>query len=131
MPSCGPVPSAVLLRRMGDLGMAPARAAGVDEVLPGTMKMVSVRGQAILLVNVDGTIHALQAYCSHEQEPLEDGFLFGDDLTCGLHGSRFSVATGNVLDPPATIPLRTYAVYMRGSEVWVDLDRFDASTRPS
>jgi 3-phenylpropionate/trans-cinnamate dioxygenase ferredoxin subunit len=84
--------------------------ARLDDVAPGTMLMVQVDGTDILLVNLDGTLHATQGVCSHEYFELDKGFLTGDTLTCALHLSRFDLETGEALDPPAELPLAVYPV---------------------
>jgi len=68
------------------------------------MLMIQVDGTDILLVHRDG-LHALQGICSHEYFELDKGFLTGDSVTCALHLSRFDLATGEALDPPAVMPL--------------------------
>ena len=83
-----------------------ARAADLEE---GTMLMVQVDGTNILLVNQDG-LHALQGTCSHEYFELDQGFLSDGSVTCALHLSRFDLTDGEPLDPPADLPLATYAV---------------------
>ncbi len=88
------------LRRIG--------VAHLDEIPPGTMLMVQVDGTDVLLVNLDGHIHAMQGICSHEYFELDKGFLTGDSLTCALHLSRFDLETGDALDPPAELPLARY-----------------------
>ena len=74
------------------------------------MQMVEVDATQILLVNLDGEIHATQGICSHEYFELDKGFLTGNTLTCALHLSRFDLDTGEALDPPAELPLAIYAV---------------------
>ena len=82
----------------------------VSDVEPGTMHLVSVDDTAILVVNVDGAIHAVQGNCSHEEADLATGELGGERLTCTLHWSAFDVRTGDVIDPPAEQPLVTFPV---------------------
>ncbi len=72
--------------------------------------MVQVDGTDILLVNLDGRIHAVQGICSHQYFELDKGFLTGDSITCALHLSRFDLETGEPLDPPAELPLAVYPV---------------------
>jgi nitrite reductase/ring-hydroxylating ferredoxin subunit len=74
------------------------------------MEMVQVDGTDILLVNLDGRIHAVQGICSHEYFELDKGFLTGDSVTCALHLSRFDLETGEALDPPAELSLAVYPV---------------------
>ncbi len=72
--------------------------------------MVQVDGTDILLVNLEGRIHAVQGICSHQYFELDKGFLTGDSITCALHLSRFDLETGEALDPPAELPLAVYPV---------------------
>jgi len=74
------------------------------------MEMVQVDGTDILLVNLDGRIHAVQGICSHQYFELDKGFLTEDSITCALHLSRFDLVTGEALDPPAELPLAVYPV---------------------
>jgi 3-phenylpropionate/trans-cinnamate dioxygenase ferredoxin subunit len=95
--------------------------AGIDEVPPGTLKMVQVDGTNIVLANVDGRIHAAQGVCSHEYFELDKGFLTGDSLTCALHLSRFDLETGDALDPPAELPLMIYPVAVEDGRIVLEL----------
>jgi 3-phenylpropionate/trans-cinnamate dioxygenase ferredoxin component len=103
-------------------GAAPRRVpvARLEEVPPGTMLMVQVDGTNILLVNQDG-LHALQGTCSHEYFEMDRGFLTGDAVTCALHLSRFELATGEALDPPAELPLVRYALAVEDGTIVLHL----------
>jgi 3-phenylpropionate/trans-cinnamate dioxygenase ferredoxin component len=102
--------------RMTEQPSGPLRevqVAVLEELPPGTMKMVQLDGTDILLINLEGTIRAVQGVCSHEYFELDKGFLTGDTLTCALHFSRFDLDTGEPLDPPAELPLAVYPVEVR------------------
>jgi 3-phenylpropionate/trans-cinnamate dioxygenase ferredoxin subunit len=109
--------------RAGSLsdGMRRVPVASPDDVPVGTMLMVQVDGTDILLVNVDGTIRAMQGVCSHEYFELDKGFLTGDTLTCALHLSRFDLETGEALDPPAELPLQVYGTEIEAGQIVVVL----------
>ena len=92
------------------------------ELRPGTMKRVDVRGRRILLVNVDGRVCAVDDTCTHEDASLSTGVLRGELVKCPLHGSRFNVCTGQVLEEPAEEPLRTYPVREEGGRILVGLE---------
>ena|SRR6478752_135918 len=94
--------------------------ARVDELPPGTMLMVQVDHTNILLVNQDG-LHALQGTCSHEYFELDKGFLTGDSVTCALHLSRFDLASGEALDPPAELPLARYGLRAEDGDLVLEL----------
>ena len=89
----------------------------LDDVPPGTMRMVEVDdGDLVLVVNVDGRLRAMQGICSHQYFELDKGFLTGSSLTCALHLSRFDLGTGEALDPPAEAPLAMYPVAVEDGE---------------
>jgi 3-phenylpropionate/trans-cinnamate dioxygenase ferredoxin subunit len=95
---------------------------GVDEVPDGTMQMAWVDGtDAVLVVNVGGTIKAMQGICSHEYFELDKGFLTRDSLTCALHMSRFDLETGDALDPPAEEPLAMYPVVVEDGRILIEV----------
>jgi len=83
---------------------------GTDEVPEGTMKMAWVDGtDPVLVVHATaGEYRAMQGICSHEYFELDKGFLTAGSLTCALHLSRFDLASGEPLDPPAEVPLALY-----------------------
>lgn len=96
--------------------------AAVDEVPPGTMKLVWVdETEPVLVVNLDGEIHAMQGICSHEYFELDKGFLSGGSLTCALHLSRFDLRTGEALDPPAEAPLARYPVVVEDGRILIEV----------
>ena len=95
-------------------------AIRTDELAPGSMKRVSIEGHALLVANVDGRYCAVDDTCTHEDASLSSGSLKGELVKCPLHGSRFSVITGTVLEEPAEQDLRTYRVKIEGGVVYVE-----------
>jgi 3-phenylpropionate/trans-cinnamate dioxygenase ferredoxin component len=90
-------------------------------VAPGTLHMAWVDGtEPVILVNADGVIRALAGVCSHEYFELDKGFLTDGSITCALHLSRFDLATGEPLDPPADEPLAVYPVTLADGRVLID-----------
>ncbi len=97
------------------------KVAAVGDIKPGKMKCVAVAGRRILLANVAGNFYATDDTCTHEDASLSTGFLKGEWVKCPLHGSRFNVCTGQVLDEPAEHNLRTYAVRVDGDDILLRL----------
>ena len=100
-------------------------AAKASEILPGKMKRVQVGGRLLLLANVEGRFYAVDDTCTHEEASLSAGVLKGCLVRCPLHGSRFDVCTGRVLEEPAERNLRTYPVYLDGDRVRVGIAEGD------
>ena len=105
---------------------APADLRRLDlcaaaDVPPGTMKLVEVEDELVLVTNVDGRFHAAQGVCSHEYFELDRGVVIGDSILCTLHLSRFSLIDGDVFDPPADMPLVIYPVVVEDGRVSIEV----------
>jgi nitrite reductase/ring-hydroxylating ferredoxin subunit len=81
-----------------------------DALRPGSMKGLEVPGRRLVVYNVLGAFHVTDNVCTHAFAILSDGWLEGGVVECPLHGGRFDVATGKVLNEPAVRDLRTYPV---------------------
>ncbi len=96
---------------------------GADEIGEGEMRMAWVDGGAspVLVVRVGGVLRATQGTCSHEYFELDRGFLTRGSLTCPLHMSRFDLASGEALDPPAELPLAVYPVVVENGRILIEV----------
>jgi nitrite reductase/ring-hydroxylating ferredoxin subunit len=81
--------------------------------------VVAVEGREIAVFWVGGELVAVDNACPHEGNPLVEGEILGDSLTCAYHGWRFDLATGACLFGDE--PVRRYPVEARGDEVWIAL----------
>jgi nitrite reductase/ring-hydroxylating ferredoxin subunit len=93
----------------------------LSDVPTGSMFPVDVVENHLVIVNVEGTLYAVDRICTHETADLSTGFLIDSEVTCPLHLSRFDVTNGTVKNPPATRPLRTYKLRVEGTTVSVQL----------
>lgn len=97
------------------------KACEVSDVPPGAMHAVDVGETRLMIVNVEGTLYAVDRICTHEEADLSTGFLNGSVVTCPLHLSRFDVKTGAVDNLPATVALATYKLKIEGTSVYVEV----------
>ncbi len=95
--------------------------AAADAVVRTEMFEVEASGRALLLLAVDGRIHAVDAVCPHHQAWLSMGRLDGDCIDCPRHQGRFEIATGRQLRGPACPPLGVYPVRLEAGRVLVAL----------
>lgn len=95
--------------------------AKLEDVPENALVGVVAGDQAVVLVNREGTIYALEDRCSHEEFPLSSGDLAGGEITCVLHGARFDIETGLPRALPAVLPVRTYEVRVEGDDIQVKL----------
>lgn len=102
--------------------MAFVYAAKVSDVPLGKVKVVEVGDEELALCNVGGEIYAIANVCTHDDGPLGEGMLLGEEIECPRHGARFSVRSGEVRTLPAIIPIPTFEVRVEGDEILVDVD---------
>ncbi len=102
--------------------MARHRVARVDDLAPESLRRLEVAGETICLAHAeDGHFYALNDVCTHEDYSLSEGELWGMDLECPKHGSRFNLETGAVTGLPAVIPAQTYKVEVADGDVFIDV----------
>lgn len=97
-----------------------ARLADLPDAQPVA---VTAKGRTLCLVRVDDQVFACEDRCSHAEYPLSEGEIVDDYvIECALHGARFDVRSGAVLEPPATEDLTMYPVRVENGDVYVRLD---------
>jgi nitrite reductase [NAD(P)H] small subunit len=94
------------------------RVARVDEIPPGTSKVVEVNQKSIAIFNVDGAMYAIYNICPHEGGPLGEGSLKGCVVSCPWHDLAFDVRNGQATDGGGYC-VGSYEVSVRGQDVFV------------
>ncbi len=102
--------------------------AETAEVPKDGVKVVTVAGTPIALLNVAGEIFALEHSCPHQGGPIGEGEICGMTITCPWHDWKFDIRTGaNDRDP--TILAKTYAVRVVEGMVLVEVSRLLSGAR--
>ena len=102
--------------------MAFENVGPVTDVAKGTALQVEIDGVEIAVVHADDdNFYAVRDECSHASVALSEGEVDGCTLECWLHGSRFDLKTGEPTGLPATEPVATFPVEVRGDDVYVDV----------
>lgn len=94
--------------------------AKISEIPNFGKKVVTVSGREILLVNVKGTIYAVENECPHQGSPLNAAVVKDDYISCPRHGYRFNLVDGMCAEHPECI-LATFPVKLSGDDISVDL----------
>jgi nitrite reductase/ring-hydroxylating ferredoxin subunit len=74
------------------------KVANKKDIKEGGLLGVELKGNNIVLAMINGQVFAMDAVCSHQGAPLEEGTLEGFNLTCPLHYAVFDVRNGKVSD---------------------------------
>lgn len=114
--------SGPILAIISSVTNALIQAVKVHDLPPGRMTCVDIGGRRILVANVDGVFYATDDTCTHEEASLSSGSLKDDLVKCPLHGSRFSLRTGEPIEDPAQEPLRCYPVKVEDGAVLIQFD---------
>ena len=88
-----------------------------DETVVG----VAAGETLVALARVEGTWHAVEAWCTHAECPLSDGWVEGAAIRCPCHASLFDLATGTPVEGPADAPVRVFATRVAGDRVEIDV----------
>jgi 3-phenylpropionate/trans-cinnamate dioxygenase ferredoxin subunit len=99
----------------------PFRVAAVADLEDESAIAVVVDGTPVCLARSGGTLYAIKDMCSHADVALSEGEVEDGRVECWLHGSTFSLATGEPSGLPATKPVPTYLVTTEGDDVFVTL----------
>tara|TARA_B100000749_G_C18133128_1_gene344705 strand:+ start:60 stop:365 length:306 start_codon:yes stop_codon:yes gene_type:complete len=91
----------------------------ISDIPNGTVKLYHVNNREIAICNANGEIYAVDNMCTHEEGSLEEGELENCELECPLHGARFDVRNGEVMQGPAVMPLDTFEVRITNNTIEV------------
>lgn len=96
---------------------------GTSSSLPdGSVVGVRAGGALVVLARAGGVWHAVDAWCTHAECPLTDGWLEGSAIRCACHGALFELATGEAREGPAEEPVRTYRTRVCDGRVEVEVE---------
>ncbi len=94
----------------------------LSEIPSNDMRCVSLADRKVLVANTSDGVFVADEMCTHEDARLCDGNLSGTKVKCPLHGSRFDLITGQVLDDPANIDLVVYPVTLVDDDIYISIE---------
>jgi 3-phenylpropionate/trans-cinnamate dioxygenase ferredoxin subunit len=93
-----------------------------DGVAEGDASPFEVEGTEVAVARIEGTLYAFGDICTHRGCTLvPGGEIDGTEITCGCHGSVFSIPTGEVLGGPATQPIEVYPTREVDGEIQIEV----------
>ena len=127
-----------------DVTKAWVRVCSLDTLSPHKASELMIAGQRLTIARCGDGAYVLQGFCSHMLFPLAGNKIEGCILTCELHGSRFNVQDGSVVEwstyPPITgamleillqqKSLRTYETKIEDDSVFILWPTDDPETVP-
>ena len=103
--------------------MATFDVAPVEELRPGSVKIVIAGSLTVGVYNLNGEYFAIEDRCSHDDGPLCEGDFDCDDgvAICPRHGANIEIRTGRALSLPAVEPVATFPVRVDDGMIKVKL----------
>ena len=96
------------------------KVAKVDELRPGTRKLIDFEAVTVALFNINGQLYCIEDVCTHDGGPVAEGELNEHSIACPRHGAEFDVRDGRALTMPAVTPVPTYEVKVEGEDVYIE-----------
>ncbi|MBO0763896.1 MAG: Rieske 2Fe-2S domain-containing protein [Hyphomicrobiaceae bacterium] len=91
------------------------------DVAIGSSLRVEAEGLVLAVFNVAGEFLVTDDACTHGPGSLSEGELEGEVVECNFHGGRFNVRTGEVVEPPCMVPVKTYPAVVERGRVFVEV----------
>ena len=103
--------------------MAELDVCPVDELPPGSVKIVVAGEISVGVYNCAGSLYAIEDRCSHDDGPLCEGDFDVEDgiAICPRHGANIDIRTGRPLTLPAVFPVDTFPVRVDDGMIKVDV----------
>ncbi len=103
--------------------MATVDVGPVEELRPGSVKIVIAGSLTIGVYNLNGEYFALEDRCSHDDGPLCEGDFDPDEgvAICPRHGANIDIRTGRPRTLPAVEPVATYPVRVENGIVKLEI----------
>lgn len=98
------------------------RLCAVGDVAAGEALKVETDGLTLAVFNLDGVFFVTDDACTHGPGSLSEGFIDGDCVECNFHQGVFNIRTGEVVQPPCMVPVRTYPAVVEDGAVFVEMD---------
>ena len=96
------------------------KVASLQQVHERRGMLVTVEGGDIALFKRHGEVYAISNICAHQHfSMLHQGELEGDEVTCPMHGWKYSLCTGIATTGQGKVA--TYSVKIVGEDVLIGL----------
>jgi len=92
-----------------------------DAVAEKGFATFTVKGVDIAVCRFRDEYFAISNHCSHADSTFIGGRMRGYRIMCPLHGATFDIRTGEATGAPASRPIGTFPVRLRGGMVEVDV----------
>jgi nitrite reductase/ring-hydroxylating ferredoxin subunit len=105
------------------MSAVPSRVelCGVEDVGVGEVRRIDAAGLRLAVYNLAGEFCVTDDACTHGPGSLSEGVIDGDVVECNFHQGAFNIRTGEVVQPPCTVPVKTYRTVVEDGRVYIEV----------
>lgn len=93
----------------------------ISDIPEGEGRVFRINSKEIAIFRLESGVAAIDNRCPHQNGPLADGIIVGDEVICPLHGHRFNLKTGESVGDEGRV--KRYQVLVEGEDLFVDLNQ--------
>ena len=97
--------------------------APASELPNGERLFVDLGDKPIVIFNIAGQLFAIGDVCTHDDGPLGDGLLEGNNVVFPRHGAEFDVRNGKAMQMPAVIDIPAYPIRVKDGNIFVGIPK--------
>ena len=94
----------------------------VEDVGVGEARRIEAAGLTLAVYNLEGEFYVTDDHCTHGPGSLSEGFIDGDLVECNFHQGVFNIRTGEVVQPPCMVPVKTYKAIVEDGRVYIEVE---------
>ena len=100
------------------------RLCALADLPEGGARVFVVDGTSLAAARTATKVFVVENRCSHDDGPLGEGRVAGQEIECPRHGARFDLATGLATRMPAVAPIETFEATIEGADVFVEMPEY-------
>lgn len=93
------------------------KAGRCQDIPVGEGRKYLLNGEEIGIFNLGDEIVAISNRCPHQNGPLSDGLVTGNEVICPMHARKVNLKTGCVANEKDKV--RVYDVVLQNGEIWL------------
>ncbi len=97
--------------------------APASELPSGERLFVDIADKPVVIFNIAGQLFAIGDVCSHDDGPLGDGTIEGNNIVCPRHGAEFDLRNGKAMQMPAVIDIPAYPVRIVDGNIQIGIPK--------
>lgn len=78
---------------------------------------IDLNGTPVCVTRIGDEVFAIADTCSHSEASLSEGDVTDYKIECWLHGAEFDLRSGEVVTPPASVPVEVFDVIREGDTI--------------